>query len=54
MINYQRFFLACDKELRRPAFVGRRPTCLRPKAEDTSDFLRLDRNRKPRMKRVWH
>ena len=31
--GYQRFFLACDGELR---FVGRRPTRVRPKAEDTS------------------
>ena len=29
--GYQRFFLACVGELR---FVGRRPTCVRPKAED--------------------
>ena len=32
------------------SFVGRRPTRLRLKAED---FLRLDRNRKPRMKSLW-
>ena len=32
-LGYQRFFLACDGELR---FVGRRPTRVRPKAEDTS------------------
>ena len=31
--GYQRFFLACDVELR---FVGHRPTRVRPKAEDTS------------------
>ena len=31
--GYQRFFLACDGELR---FVGRRPSRVRPKAEDTS------------------
>ena len=31
--GYERFFLACDGELR---FVGRRPTRVRPKAEDTS------------------
>ena len=31
--GYQRFFLACDGELR---FVGRKPTRVRPKAEDTS------------------
>ena len=53
--GYQRFFLACDGELR---FVGRRPTRVRPKAEDTSGetthFLRLDRKRKPRMKSLWH
>ena len=53
--GYQRFFLACDGELR---FVGRRPTSVRPKAEDTSGeathFLRLARKRKPRMKRLWH
>ena len=42
------FFLACDEELRRPS------------AEDTSVeaarslFLRLHRNRKPRMKSLWH
>ena len=43
------------------SFVGRRPTILRPKAEDTrgktfraGHFLRLDRNRKPRMKSLWH
>ena len=53
--GYQRFFLACDGELR---FVGRRPTRVRPKAEDTSGeatrFLRLDRKRKPRVKSLWH
>ena len=53
--GYQRFFLACDGELR---FVGRRPTSVRPKAEDTSGeathFLRLARKRKPRMKSLWH
>ena len=53
--GYQRFFLACDGELR---FVGRRTTRVRPKAEDTSceatHFLRLDRRRKPRMKSLWH
>ena len=31
--RYQRFFLACDGELR---FVGRRPTRVRLKAEDMS------------------
>ena len=31
--GYQRLILACDGELR---FVGRRPTCVRLKAEDTS------------------
>ena len=31
--GYQRFFLACVGEL---LFVGRRPTRVRPKAEDTS------------------
>ena len=31
--GYQRFFLACDRELR---FVGRRRTRVRPKAEGTS------------------
>ena len=48
------------------SFVGHRPTRLRPKTEDTCDeakkakifraghFLRLDRNRKPRMKSLWH
>ena len=40
-------------------FVGRRPTRVRQKAENTSDeaadhFLRLDRNLKPRMKSLWH
>ena len=30
--GYQRFFLACVGELR---FVGRRPTRVRPKGEDT-------------------
>ena len=53
--GYQRFFLACDGKLR---FVGRRPTRVPPKAEDTSGeathFLRLDRKRKPRMKSLWH
>ena len=38
--GYQRFFLACVGELR---FFGRRLT-----------LLRLDRNRKPRMKSLWH
>ena len=55
LTTYQRFFLACDGELR---FVGRRPTRVRPKAEDTSGeatrFLRLDRKRKPRVKSLWH
>ena len=43
------------------SFVGRRPTRLRPSAKDTSGeaarldlILRLDRNRKPRMKSLWH
>ena len=53
--GYQRFFLACDGELR---FVGRRPTRVRPKAEDTSGeathFLRFDRKRKPRVESLWH
>ena len=31
--GYHRFFLACDGELR---FVGRRPTRVRSKPEDTS------------------
>ena len=51
--GYQRFFLVFDEELSRPS------TRLRPKAEETSGeaaghFLRLDRNRKPRMKSLWH
>ena len=53
--GYQRFFLACDGELR---FVGRGPTRVRPKAEDTSSeathFLRFDRKRKPRMESLWY
>ena len=53
--GYQRIFLACDGELR---FVGRRPTRVRPKAEDTSGeathFLRFDRKRKPRVESLWH
>ena len=53
--GYQMFFLACDGELR---FVARRPTRVRPKAEDTSGeathFLRLDRKRQPPMKSLWH
>ena len=43
------------------SFVGRRPTRLPPSAKDTSGeaarldlILRLDRNRKPRMKSLWH
>ena len=43
------------------SFVGCRPTRLRPSATDTSGeaarldlILRLDRNRKPRMKSLWH
>ena len=60
--------------VRRGAFggcrVGLRPTCLRPKAEETSgeaprknfskksfsrgSLIRLDRNRKPRMKSLWN
>ena len=32
-LGYLRFFLACDGE---PRFVGRRPTRVWPKAEDTS------------------
>ena len=36
--GYQRFFLVCDGELR---FVGRRPTRVRPKAEDTSGEARV-------------
>jgi len=43
---YQRFFLAYDGELR---FVGRRPIRVR-----AGPFLRLDRNRKPHMKSLWH
>ena len=44
------------------SLVGRRPTRLRAKAEDTSGeatrknpdhYLRLDRNRKPRMRSLW-
>ena len=60
--GYQRFFLACVGELR---FVGRRPTRVRPKAGERHErrsrekkraghFLILDRNRKPRMKSLWH
>ena len=44
--GYQRFFLAYDGELR---FVGRRPIRVR-----AGHFLRLDGNRKPRMKSLWH
>ena len=47
--------------VRRGAFVVHRPTRPRQKAEDTSgevfrwcDFLRLNRNRKPRMKSLRH
>ena len=40
--GYQRYFLACDGELR---FVGRRP-----KTRPAGHFLRLEQNRKPRMK----
>ena len=40
--GYQRFFLACVGELR---FVGRRPTRVRPKAEDTSGEAALTRAR---------
>ena len=44
--GYQRFFLACDEELRRP------------QAHTSSAFggslLRLDQNQKPRMKSLWH
>ena len=60
MINWQQNFVSPNLGTRdffsrvTRSFVGRRPTCLRPLAEDTSDFLRLDRNRKPRMKRLWH
>ena len=38
------FFLACDEELRR----------LQADTSSTEDFLRLERNRKPRMKSLWH
>ena len=48
--GYQRFFLVCDRELR---LVGRRPTRVRPKAEDTSSegfraghLFRLDRGKR--------
>ena len=44
--GYQRCLLAYDGELR---FVGRRPIGVR-----AGHFLRLDRNRKPRMKSLWH
>ena len=44
--GYQRFLLAYDGELR---FVGRRPIRVR-----AGHFLRLDRNRKLRMKSLWH
>ena len=37
-----RFFLACVGELR---FVGRRPTCVRPKAEATSGEAASTRTR---------
>ena len=41
--GYQRFVLACDAELRRP------------QADTSSAFgRRHDRNRKPRMKSLWH
>ena len=59
--GYQRFFLTCVRVFR---FVGRGPTRVRPKAEDTSGeaatknraghFLRLDLNRKSRVKSLWH
>ena len=38
------FFLACDEELRR----------LQADTSSAEDFLRLERNRKPRMKSLWH
>ena len=51
----QRFFLACDKELR---FVGRRPKTRAAKPREKTfragHFLRLDRNRKPHIKSLWH
>ena len=41
--GYQRFFLACDQELRRP------------QADTSSAFRRRhDRHPKPRMKSLWH
>ena len=43
--GYQRFFLPCYGELR---FVGRRAKTR------AGHFLRLDQNRKPRMKSLWH
>ena len=59
--GYQRFFLACDEELRRPqadtssAFGRRHERRSREKKSfRTGHFLRLDRNRKPRMKSLWH
>ena len=45
--GYQRFFLACDGELR---FVGHR----RRHEQRSHSFLRLDRKRKPRLKSLWH
>ena len=46
-VEYQRFFLACNEECR---------VADTSSAEDTSGghFLRLDRNRKPRIKSLWH
>ena len=41
--GYQRFYLACDDNLRTS-----------PKAEDTRGALRLNQNRKPRMRSLWH
>ena len=65
--GYQRFILACDEELS-PGGCRHVPTGLRPKAEGTSgeasrksfqafradDLLRLDRNKNPRVKSLWH
>ena len=36
------------------SFVGHRPTRLRPKTFRVGHFLRLDRNRKPRLKSLWN
>ena len=50
------FFLACDEELRRPqadtssAFSRRNER----RSREVTFFKRLHRNRKPRMKSLWH